>query len=190
MKHGYLQNPLNIKFSVLYILRQLRKPVSFSDPSEIVMCEDAVNYFEYAEAAMGLKETGHMSESFDENGVPLYEITSKGMNLVDVAEQNLPYTVKAEAQKAIFKVLARQKRDASISTETIKHGEDIYVRCSLKDPFCTIMSMDMMVVTPQQATFLEHQFKNYAELIYNKILSAMLMDYDSPEEDNSVENDN
>lgn len=186
MKHGYLQNPLNIKLYVLYILKQLRAPIPFAELGEIAMCEDAVDYFEFADAAMGLKDTGHMAETLDESGLPCYSITPKGLDLVDVAERTLPYSVKTSAQRAVFLVVARMRREASIHTETVQRGDDLFVRCSLEDPYCTILSMELMVVTQQQATLLERRFRDHAEKIYNRVLDAMLDDYETPEEPDSV----
>ena len=173
MKHGYLQTPLNIKLYVLYILHQLRKPIPFAELGEIVMCEDAVDYFEFADAAMGLKDTGHMLEN-EINGTLCYSITPKGVSLVDVAERSLPYSVKMAAQRAVFNVVARLQREASIHTETVQRDNNLYVHCSLEDPYCTILSMELMVVTPQQASLLERHFREHAEKIYNRILDAML----------------
>ncbi len=181
MKHGYLQSPLNIKLYVLYILKQLREPIPFAELGEIAMCEDAVDYFEFADAAMGLKDTGHMAETESEDGILRYEITPKGLDLVDVAERTLPYSVKTAAQRAVFNVVARLRREASIHTETVQRGEDLFVRCSLEDPYCTILSMELMVVTAQQATLLERNFREHAEKIYNRVLDAMLDEYREPE---------
>jgi len=149
--------------------------------SEIAMCEDALDYFTFADAAMGLKDTGHMAED-DSGSILLYSITPKGLDMVDVAEGRLPYSVKTAAQRAVFTVVARMRREASIHTETVQRGDDLFIRCSLEDPYCTILSMELMVVTPQQATLLERNFRENAEKIYNRVLDAMLTDYKALEE--------
>lgn len=187
-RHGYIRDKLDIKFLVLYILKQIRDPIPFAELGEISMCDEAMDYFEFADAAMGLIETGHMQEE-ELDGVKRYSITEKGRKTAEICESSLPYTVKVAAQRAVLSVVARMQREASIHTETIEKDGNLYVRCSLEDPYCTIMSLDLMVVTRQQANMLERNFKENAEKIYNVVLDAMLRDYRKEEEELLIQED-
>lgn len=181
-RHGFIRDKLEIKYLVLFILKQLTEPVPFAQLAEMTMCDDAVDYFEFADAAMELVSSGHISEADDEAGAALYQITQKGRQAADTCENSLPYSVRMAAQRSILVVVSRMRRDASIRTEVLEKDGSVAAVCRLSDDSGVILSLELMTVTRQQAVLLENNFKRSAEQIYNAILAAMLEDY-SKEED-------
>jgi hypothetical protein len=181
-RHGFIRDKLEIKYLVLFILKQLSEPVPFALLAEMSLCDGAIDYFEFSDAAMELVTSGHIREEPDSLGSPLYFITEKGRETAEVCESSLPYSVRTAAQRSILLVTSRMHRDASISTEIENVDDHPVLTCSLRDDKGVILSLSLSTVTQRQATMLENNFKRHAERIVNAILSAMLSDYDEPEE--------
>ena len=88
-RHGFIHDKLDIKFLILYIMARVASPIDFHALTDLTMCDDGVDYFEFAEAVSELVETGHLTLEND-----LYAITDKGRSNGAACESSLPYTVK------------------------------------------------------------------------------------------------
>lgn len=182
-RHGFIRDKIQIKYLILFILKQLTEPVSFATLAEMTLCDDAVDYFEFSDAAMELVSSGHIREEPDGAGAPLYFITERGLKTEEICENSLPYSVRMAAQRSILLVMSRMRRDASIKTEVSERDGHPELSCSLSDDTGVILSMTLSTVTEKQATLLENNFKRHAEQIFNAVLSAMLADYEGEAED-------
>jgi hypothetical protein len=176
-RHGFIRDKLQIKYLILFVLKQLKEPVSFSQLTEMAMCDDAMDYFEFSDAAMELVKSEHVREIPDGAGSPLYFITEKGRETADVCEGSLPYSVRMAAQRSILSAVSKMHRDASIKTEIHEEDGHPVFSCSLKDDTGVILTLSLATVTRSQATMLESNYKHNAEQIFNAVLSALLADY-------------
>ena len=67
----------DIKTFILYLLMQVERPIELETLNDIVVQDDYVNQFDFMDAFFELCQTGAVT-SGKENGVTLYEISSKG----------------------------------------------------------------------------------------------------------------
>ena len=74
MARGFIRNPLDVRLLILYILDHLILPVTMAELTDLALCDDGVDYFQFATALGALTENGHVAES--EEG--LLSITEKG----------------------------------------------------------------------------------------------------------------
>ena len=180
-RNGFIKDKLEVKFLVLFILNQLKQPVTFSDLAEISMCDEAVGYFEFSEAAAELLESGHMLCEEMENQPPMYTISDKGIQSARICESSLPYSVKMAAQRSLIFVLSRIRRDTSVKTKITESGSSCTIGFELSDEISPLLALELIVPTRQQAEVLQQNFKQNAVQIYNAVLDAMLRDYSQPE---------
>jgi len=181
-QYGFIRDKLQVKFLVLFILNQLKQPISFSDLAEISMCDKAVGYFEFSDAAAELLASGHMEKIQDGEFAELFSITKKGAQNASISESSLPYAVRMAAQRSMLAVLSRIRREASVQTKITENDDELTVACSLSDDQSRLISVELLVANPQQAALIEQNFKQNAVSIYNAVIGAMLKDYTQPME--------
>lgn len=87
MARGFIRNPLEVRLLILYILDLLISPVTMAELTDLALCDEGVDYFQFATALGALTENGHVAESED----GLLSITEKGhANCSHPAPTNCP----------------------------------------------------------------------------------------------------
>lgn len=177
---GYIRDKLDIKFLILFILKHIDRPAAFPDITEMAMVDNGFGFFELSEAFHEMVESDHIDEH-TEDDTPLYTITERGRETSELYLTRLPSSVRAAAQRAVIKVMARMRRDACIETSTETLSENhLVTTLSMSDGMDDIIKLELLTVNSEQAALLEANFRKNAEAIYNGIIAALLKDYENP----------
>lgn len=169
-RHGFIRDKLDIKLLVLYILRRLPEPVSFDTLSDLALCDDAMNYFDYAECVAELKENNQLTEK---DG--LYSITPAGADNVDTIGSLLPYCIRMRVQKSTADLSAKLKRDSLITAEHSARVRGGYtVTLGMDDGLGPVINLNILAATIEDAQIIERNFKNKAESFYGKFMELLL----------------
>lgn len=168
---GYhpMQEKLDVKIFILFILRRLPEAVDGETLAELAMGDDAVGYFEYAECLAELEDSGHLERS----GC-LYKITEKGSHNCEIVESSLPYTLRSGLEKKLAPIAESMRRRAMITAEHRFDPDGCRVHLSLSDGIGQIMDMTLLCGTEKQADKLETAFRDGAEKYYNQIMEMLL----------------
>ena len=105
---GFIQNELDLKLLVLYIMSRTAGPVTFLQLLDVALCDAGVDYFSLTEVVGHLVETGHL----ELNG-EVYSITEKGRRNSEICESSLPYSVRMHCDENLGKLNGALKRAAS-----------------------------------------------------------------------------
>ena len=89
---GFIHDKLEIKFLILYITARVIEPIPFDTVWDLAMCDEGVDYFDFAECLSDLVRTEHLTLSAD----GLYAITDKGLRNSRICESSRTYTVRLE----------------------------------------------------------------------------------------------
>ena len=167
---GFIHEKLEIKILILFVLRHLREPASFDVLTNLVMCEDGISYFDYAECVAELVSTEHLALS-DGN----YSLTHKGARNGETAESGLPYSVRANAEANTSAYRIAKIRNAMIKTSRAPTPEGgVSVNLTLSDGVGDILAVQLFAANNKQAKGLENGFKKNAEDVYNTLIRAIL----------------
>ena len=84
-QHGgrFIRDKLEIKFLILYIAARLSEPADGAAMQDLTMCDDGIDYFDYAECLNDLVKTEHLRLTEDGR----YLITEKGSANSAICEQ-------------------------------------------------------------------------------------------------------
>ena len=179
-RYGFIHDKLEIKFLILYIMARVTEPISFGTLTELTLCDEGIDYFEFAEAVHELVGTGHLQQDKEE----LFRITEKGLKNGDICQSSIPYSVRVKADKQVAVLNGRLRRNAMIRTGSEpRPGGTFTVRLSLDDDLENILTIDMLAASAEYAGKLEENFKKHAEEIYNAVLGVLLSDYSKDEEE-------
>lgn len=169
---GFIRDKLDIKILILFILQRLPETVDAETLANLVMCDDGVGYFDYAQALSELADTGHVEEP--DGG---YRITEKGIRNGSTIESSIAYSVRIKAERAAQAVAARMKRNAMIHTEHSLSAEGaVTVELGLADGVGDIAQLRLLVDSPEQAEKIEKNFRENAEKYYNSMIEMLTSD--------------
>lgn len=176
-KTGYIHDKLDIKFLILYIMSRVAAPIELPVLADLSMCDDGVDYFDFAEATAELVESEHL---LLKSG--LYDITDKGKKNGAICESSLPYSIRVKCDRRVAKLNGRIRRNAQVRAELIPRKSGSYtLRLALDDENGNLMTVELLTASETQGERLSDQFKAHPEQIYNGVLSALLADYDERE---------
>lgn len=178
---GFIHDKLDIKFLILYLMSRIVSPIDFATLTDLVMCDDGIDYFDYAECVAELVSTEHLK--LEEQR---YSITEKGQRNGSICESSLPYSVRLKCDKSLAKWNAVLRRDAQVRVEVEQRSDGFYtLRLILDDESGNLLTLEMLTVSPEQAEQLGERFRTEPELIYNGIIDLLTSSQEKKEESSS-----
>ena len=190
---AHLKEKNDIKIFILYLLKNLRYPLDFNTISDIVVQDEFVNYFDFAECFAELLDSGTIEQirvsenieknaSIGKNGRPekkseLYRITDNGINVVEQLHSNLLNMIKDKSLKSAMRLLSF-KNDGSEVKCSIKEceGDTRELCCEVIEKRQTLMELRIKVDSRQQAEKMAYNFNERPEVIYRGVISLLTGD--------------
>ena len=175
-RFGFIHSKLDIKLLVLYIMARVAAPIDFSTLTDLVMCDDGVDYFQYAESVGELIGSGHLSQQGD-----LYSITDKGRRNGADTETSLSPVIRKRCDQRLAPLNQALKRKAQIrgNVTTDENTGDVMVHLAMDDDRGSLFSMSMLVGTEEEGNRIADYFSRHPDRIYNGILGVLFADEDS-----------
>ena len=173
---GGLRDRNEVKILICYLLKTVKKPLSFDNLNEITHGEGLVNYFELAQAVKELLETGHI-DLVESGGSDLYKCTRLGAGTADLFERTLPFSVREKAVRAAVNLLARIKRETENKVEITENpGGGYCIKCRILDVGDELMNISLSLPEKQQADMVRKQFLKNPEIVYKGVLALLTGD--------------
>ena len=139
---GFIQDKLEIKFLILYIAARVTEPLTPEDMQDLTMCDDGIDYFDYAECLNDLVKTEHLH--LTEEG--RYAITDKGMKNSQICESSLPLSVRQRSDRNIAAYNKAALRRAQVQSHVTERPNGTYtVTLALRDDVDQLMELQLMV---------------------------------------------
>lgn len=169
---GFIHDKLDIKFLVLYLMARVTAPIDFHTLTGLSMCDDGVDYFEFAEAVAELVHTGHLLMENEQ-----YSITDKGRRNGSICESSLPYSVRIKCDKSLARLNATLRRSAQVCASVLPRKDGSFtLRLTLDDDEGNLLTLELLTATETQAGHLAERFRAHPEQIYNGVLDVLLTD--------------
>lgn len=180
-QRGFIHNMMDVKVLILFVMNRVLYPVDAQKIYELCYQDDCLSYFDVREAIPQMVETGHLLQEQDGS----YTITDKGRETCEVVEDSLAYPVAQRAIQAVERFNREVKRDSLIRTEVLQRsGGDYSVIMGLDDELGSLMTLELMAPTQQQARRLSNTFHAHAEQIFQTVMTALLDETEGKTEDN------
>ncbi len=164
-----MQEKLDIKILILFILRRLPGKVDSETLAGLALSDSGPGYFEYAECLAELEDSGHVERT----GLS-YRITEKGDRNCRIVESSLPYTLRSRLEKILTPMAEKMRRRALIVTEHEETPAGCLVHLSLSDEMGAIVDMRLICGAGEHAGKIEENFSARAEDYYNRIMNMLL----------------
>ena len=167
MEHP-VQEKLDIKILILFILRRLPETVDSETLAELALSEGGVGYFEYAECLAELEDSGHL-----ERRGRTIRLTEKGERNGAIVESSLPYTLRSRLEKILKPLAEKLRRRGLITAEHFDTEAGCVVHLTLSDEMGEIADLRLVCGGAEHAGKIEENFRSGAETYYNRIMEML-----------------
>ena len=166
---GFIQDQLDLKLLVLYIMDRIASPITFLQLLELALCDAGVDYFSLTEVVKHLVDTDHLTLENER-----YTITEKGRHNSQICESSLPFSVRRRCDENLVKVNDTLRREEQIqaSLEANKDGT-CTVRLSFSDDSGPLMEMKIFSPTCARGDALISRFKAEPEQLYHRLMAVL-----------------
>ncbi|MPN36490.1 hypothetical protein SDC9_183999 [bioreactor metagenome] len=134
------------------------------------MCDEGVDYFQFAEAVADLVSTEHLTLADGH-----YAITEKGRKNGGICESSLPYSVRAKCDRSLAALNAGLRRRAQVRSQILPREDGaLTLKLELDDEGGNLLTLELLTASREQAQELGRRFQERPEQIYNRVLDALL----------------
>ncbi len=162
-----------VKVIILYILDQLKTPLSFQTLTEIILWDGEVNYFIFADCLQDLTQKGALEKKKEGEGEELYSITPFGKGILDNVSGVLLASMKSQLMRSATRLLAFKKTGKNVSSAVEPENEGFRLTCSIKDSKFDLLEVKLYLDNIEEAQMLQKRFDEKAEHIYRSILALL-----------------
>jgi len=166
---GMIHNEVDLKLLILYVLRRLPSPVDMETLFEICICDNGVEYFDYAEYLHELADNGNIQVTEDGE----YVITEKGRRNGEEVENSLPKSVRIAADAALAPVAKLLLRYSLVKAEQIESEYGPQVHLALSDGEISLLDLQIYCGDVERAKVIRRNFRKNAESCYTRILDIL-----------------
>ena len=171
MEKGFIQDMLDVKILVLYIMNRVAYPVTIQKIYDLVYQDDKLSYFDLAQAIPQMVDSGHLELIDTEN----YVITQRGREACSITEDTIAYPVMLRAQSAVEQFNRTIRRSSFVQSSVEKVEENNYiVHMSLKDDRGDVLRLQLAAPSQKFAHRLAKSFSERAEVVYRCIMDQLL----------------
>lgn len=164
------------KLLLLYILRQIKLPISKNQLNEIVLENNFINYFTLQQYITELISADFIeySEIDDKHRLA---ITGSGDKVLNLFLNRISDSKKSIIDDYIEKNINKIKNDISLTADyTIANNNSFTVNLTAIENNITLIDLKLNVVSNKQARELCAKWKNNSSELYTKILKVLIED--------------
>ncbi len=167
-----IEDELMIQFIIMYALREADEPLAYSDMLNVVQGNCEINFTDLQISLDNLVKTGHVTENKVSDMLSVYDITKKGINVIDFFYTQIPLIVREPMDKSIKELfIEKRMRDAVKADITPINRREFNAECNLYDDDRTLMmSLQLYAGTREEAERIAEYFKGNSEKVYSGIL--------------------
>lgn len=179
-----LKNKNDIKIFILYLLQNINYPLDFPTINDIVVQDEYVNYFDFAECFAEILDMGHVVEeiSTDEKTgekVTRYRISSLGSAVVCQLQSGLLRSIRERSLKSALKLLSFKKRGAQVSCHTSELDDGKYaIECVITEMGKEILHINLVDDSAQRVERMKANFEDRPDTIYKGIMALLAGEVD------------
>lgn len=170
---GEMSDKIDIKVFILFLLDELKYPMSESVIREIVSENGVVGRFDFAECFSELVEKGHII-AYDDGKETLYVVSPLGHMVASELQGTLHDSIREKSRASAMKRLSLHLRGASLETSVTKTEAGGYlVICEIKDAQGVMMNTSLTVPTESEANAIVAHFKEQPEEVCRGVLAVL-----------------
>lgn len=177
MPIGFIQDELDLKLLVLYIMDRVAGPITFLQLFELALCDAGVDYFSLTQAVDHMVATGQLTLEKDR-----YAITDKGRRNSQICESSLPRSVRQHCDRNLLQVNDALRRESQVRAQVLDREDGAATLClTLEDDSSPLLHLALFAPRREQAEQWAQAFRENPSALYLNIIKSL----DSSKEETS-----
>lgn len=169
MAIGFIQDDLDLKLLVLYIMDRAAGPITFLQLFELALCDAGVDYFSLSQAVDHMTATGQLSKEGDR-----YAITDKGRRNSQICESSLPYSVRLHCDENLIKVNEALRFEAQVQAKISPNADGtVTLHLTLNDMETPMLRLELLAPSTAQAEKWAKKFRADPGVFYLDITKLL-----------------
>lgn len=166
---GFIQDELDLKLLVLYIMARTAQPITFLQLLELALCDAGVDYFSLTQAVEHLVTTENLKRDGE-----LYEITPKGRRNSDICESALPFSVRVRCDENLLRLNAILRRQQQIQAAVTPNPDGTcQLQLRLSDESSPMLELKLLLPSPQLGEEIAGRFRQSPDAVYHQIAALL-----------------
>ena len=166
---GFIQDDLDLKLLVLYIMDRAAGPITFLQLFELALCDAGVDYFSLTQAVEHMVATGQLTREEDR-----YAITEKGRRNSQICQDSLPFSVRRRCDEnlsALNQALCRQEQ---VQADLLPNQDGTcLVRLFLADGEGVLMETKLFAPTREAGEAMARRYQEQPEKLYQRLMEFL-----------------
>lgn len=161
------------KLIILYLLAQIKMPLSVSQITQIILERGYTDYFSLQQYLTELDDSKFITIT-KQNNISHYEINERGEQTLDFFSSRIPEFIRKELDSFIENNWRQLKSELDIFAEYLPKKENEYiVHCKVTENDSTLIDININVGSKKQAIELCNNWKEKASTLYGEILHVL-----------------
>ena len=168
-----LKNPDDIKVFILYLLKNLGRPLTFNEAADVASQDDLIGYMDFAECLSDLVDTQNVVIK-GEGDEQFYEITEQGKQVAESLQSNISGFIRTKSLQSALRYLSFKDRDVRTPVTSTPRGDggyDMVFRLTEKGK--VLFELSLIAENEYMEQQMRHGFHSDPERIYRSILSLV-----------------
>lgn len=166
---GFIQDDLDLKLLVLYIMDRAAGPITFIQLFELALCDAGVDYFSLTQAVDHMVATGQLTREAER-----YAITDRGRRNSQICESSLPRSVRQHCDHNLVQVNEALRREAQVRAQIIEGKNGAVNLClTLEDNTSPLFQLSLFSPTRAQAEQWGQTFQADPYALYLKLIKLL-----------------
>lgn len=144
---GFIQDELDLKLLVLYIMDRAAGPITFFQLFELALCDAGVDYFSLTQAVDHMLSTGQLSKAGDR-----YSITDKGRRNSQICASSLPRSVRRRCDENLVRVNKALREETQVRALIAERDDGtVTLDLTLEDGLSPLIHLTLLSPSREQA---------------------------------------
>lgn len=166
---GFIQDDLDLKLLVLYIMDRTAGPITFLQLFELALCDAGVDYFSLTQVVDHMVSTGQLAKEESR-----YIITEKGRRNSRICENSLPPSVRQHCDENLIQLNDVLRREAQVRAQVMEREDGAFNLClTLEDNTSPLLHLALLVPDRAQAETWAKTFQANPSALYLGIIQLL-----------------
>lgn len=159
---GFVKTNMDIKIMVLYALSEFHEPPTFEELSQVLLCDEGLNYFLLTQSVEELLLPKNIAIEDD-----CYHLTRRGKDNLKQCLPQLPVSVKKKCDEALVLVNRQQDKRKFVKTEiTDREDGSVLLRLTMSDETGLLFETTMMIPNREDAENISKSFWQHSNTFF------------------------
>ncbi len=175
-----ITKPNDVKVFILYLMEKIGYPLDFDTISTIVIQDDIVNFFDFAQCFGELEDAGHVEklEPEYEGGTVTYRLSATGKAVSDGLNTTIARSIKERSYRSALRHMNLTKRKAVIDHNVELDGDGFLFHGKIKDSSGVQLDVALRAENESQLHRMESVFTDRPDVVLKGLTALLTGDLD------------